>query len=205
MEIKQKLGDIRVILASASPRRRDLLRQIGLEPEILPSRIEEHVTKTEPDQVVMELSRQKASEVAARLAVTERGQCLVIGSDTVVSTEGRILGKPGDRAEAIEMIRSIQGKSHEVYTGVTLIYGERMRTFAVETRVEVYPMTEWEIEAYVDCGESMDKAGAYGIQGRFAAHIRGLTGSYTNVMGLPAGRVYQEMKKLLAEDAEDRA
>ncbi|WP_125144335.1 Maf family protein [Clostridium transplantifaecale] len=212
------MENIRVILASASPRREELLRQIGIIPEVIPSRVEEKVTKKEPDQVVMELSGQKAEEVAARLEKTRKGiwteasadkdkktgaeedasiTQMVIGSDTVVYADGRILGKPADYEEAANMLRTLQGGTHHVYTGVTLIAGERKKTFAVKTEVDVYPMSEREIEAYLACGESMDKAGAYGIQGRFAAHIRGIRGSYTNVMGLPAGRVYQEMKRLL--------
>lgn len=209
------MENIRVILASASPRREELLRQIGIVPEVIPSRVEEKVTKEEPDQVVMELSRQKAKEVAARLEkagkengtgdraekdIAEEGAPstqVVIGSDTVVYADGRILGKPADLEDAANMLRTLQGGTHHVYTGVTLIAGERKKTFAVETSVDVYPMSEREIEAYLACGESMDKAGAYGIQGRFAAHIRGIRGSYTNVMGLPAGRVYQEIKRLL--------
>ena len=212
------MENIRVILASASPRREELLRQIGIIPEVIPSRVEEKVTKKEPDQVVMELSGQKAEEVAARLEKTRKGiwteasadkdkktgaeedasiTQMVIGSDTVVYADGRILGKPADYEEAANMLRTLQGGTHHVYTGVTLIAGELKKTFAVKTEVDVYPMSEREIEAYLACGESMDKAGAYGIQGRFAAHIKGIRGSYTNVMGLPAGRVYQEMKRLL--------
>lgn len=214
------MENIRVILASASPRREELLRQIGIVPEVIPSRVEEKVTKKEPDQVVMELSRQKAEEVAERLEKTQKKNVtegsadkaekteteaeertsftqVVVGSDTVVYADGRILGKPADHDDAANMLRTLQGGTHRVYTGVTLIAGERKKTFAVETEVDVYPMSEQEIEAYLACGESMDKAGAYGIQGRFAAHIRGIRGSYTNVMGLPAGRVYQEMKRLL--------
>ncbi|MCB6611006.1 Maf family protein [[Clostridium] symbiosum] len=214
------MENIKVILASASPRREELLRQIGIVPEVMPSRVEEKVTKKEPDQVVMELSRQKAEEVAARLEKTQKEKFtedrakkaekteaeegtsltqIVVGSDTVVYADGRILGKPADYEDAANMLRTLQGGTHHVYTGVTLIAGERKKTFAVETVVDVYPMSEQEIEAYLACGESMDKAGAYGIQGRFAAHIRGIQGSYTNVMGLPAGRVYQEMKRLLEE------
>lgn len=193
------MDNIRVVLASASPRREELLRQIGIVPEIIPSEIEEKVTEQEPERVVTELSRQKAEEVAARIDVTEDKRTVVIGSDTVVYADGEILGKPAGREDAARMLRMLQGGSHYVYTGVTLIAGGRRRSFAVGTRVDVYPMTEMEIEAYIDCKESMDKAGAYGIQGRFAAHIRGLDGSYTNVMGLPVGRVYQELRHLLEE------
>lgn len=125
----------------------------------------------------------------------------MIGADTVVSSEGRILGKPASEEEAEEMIRSLAGKSHQVYTGVTLIWkepsGETKRSsFAEGTDVFVYPMDEEEIRAYARCGEPMDKAGAYGIQGRFAAYVEKIEGDYSNVVGLPVGRLYQEIKKL---------
>ena len=186
------MDNIRVVLASASPRREELLRQIGIIPEVIPSEIEEKVTEKEPDRVVTELS----------LGETDAQTTVVVGSDTVVYANGEILGKPADEADAARMLRMLQGDSHYVYTGVTLIAGNKKRSFAVETRVDVYPMSEKEIESYIACKESDDKAGAYGIQGRFAAYIRGIDGSYTNVMGLPAGRVYQEMKQLL-EDRND--
>ena len=201
-EQEEDMDNIRVVLASASPRREELLRQIGIIPEVIPSEIEEKVTEKEPDRVVTELSRQKADEVAARLGETDAQTTVVVGSDTVVYANGEILGKPADEADAARMLRMLQGDSHYVYTGVTLIAGNKKRSFAVETRVDVYPMSEKEIESYIACKESDDKAGAYGIQGRFAAYIRGIDGSYTNVMGLPAGRVYQEMKQLL-EDRND--
>lgn len=191
-----------VVLASASPRRLELLLQIGITPEVVPSQVEEHITSTEPAQVVMELSGQKAGEVAARL---NRSGTVVVGSDTVVSIDGRILGKPGSREEAFGMLTALQGRSHEVYTGVTLLLDGRMRQFSVCTRVDVYPMTAEEIHQYLDTGDSMDKAGAYGIQGQFAAHIRGIEGSYTNVMGLPVGRLYQEMKALFSQEEEHDA
>lgn len=202
MEDRNLLADrVHVILASASPRREELLCQIGFIPEILPSRIEEMVTGTEPDVVVMELSEQKAEEVAARTAKQAASGdkiTVVVGADTVVSIDGRILGKPANREDAVLMLRSLQGRSHHVYTGVTLLAGGRKRSFAAETEVEVYPMTEEEINHYVESGDPMDKAGAYGIQGSFASYIKGIHGSYTNVMGLPVGRLYQELKELLA-------
>ena len=214
MEEENLLSEkLRLVLASASPRREELLRQIGFVAEILPSRVEEVVTRTEPNQVVMELSAQKAEEVAARLEKNEAAQTekcagsgekasgerltVIVGADTVVSIDGKILGKPADRDEAFVMLRSLQGRSHHVYTGVTLICNGRKRTFASETEVEVYPMTEEEIEHYIDSKGPMDKAGAYGIQGSFASYIKGIRGSYTNVMGLPVGRLYQELKELL--------
>lgn len=193
------MDHIRVVLASASPRREELLRQIGIVPEIIPSEIDEKVTESVPGLVVTELSMQKALEVAGRIDETEGKTTIVVGADTIVYACGEILGKPVDHADAARMLRMLQGGSHFVYTGVTLLAGTKKRSFAVETRVDVYPMTEEEIDAYIACGESDDKAGAYGIQGRFAAYIKGIDGSYTNVMGLPAGRVYQEIKHLLEE------
>lgn len=196
--------DVRLILASASPRRRELLERIGLVPEIYPSTLEEKPISTEPAQVVMELAGQKARDVMAqmRAEARETGTAfsgIVIGSDTVVSVDDEILGKPASRDAAVRMIERIQGRSHRVYTGVAILTEDRESCFAVETRVDVYPMSDEEIEAYLDCGESMDKAGAYGIQGRFAAHIRGIDGSYTNVMGLPVGKLYQELLRICPE------
>ena len=190
----------RVILASASPRRLDLLRQVGIEPEIEPSHVEEVITSTVPDQVVMELSRQKAEDIAALHAGEDAS---VIGADTVVAYDGKILGKPKDEADAVRMIRSFQGKVHQVYTGVTLVFcgkaaenaAEQWKTitFAEKTEVFVCSMTEQQIEDYVKTGEPMDKAGAYGIQGRFAVWVKGISGDYNNVVGLPLGRVCREL------------
>ncbi len=185
----------RIILASASPRRLELLRQVGIEPEVEPSHVEEVITSTVPAEVVMELSRQKAEDIAG---LHQSEDAVVIGSDTVVAADGVILGKPRDRQDAVRMIEMLQGREHQVYTGVTLAdcTGGKTVTFFEETEVLVYPMTKEEIEAYAETGEPMDKAGAYGIQGRFAAHIRGIRGDYTNVVGLPVGRVCQELKKI---------
>lgn len=186
--------DIQIILASASPRRRELLHQVGLKPEIMPSHVEEAIASTEPEQAVKELSRQKAEDVASRYAYG-RNQAVVVGADTVVAVEGRILGKPGTKGEAIEMLGLLQGRTHQVYTGVTMIFcadGERL-TFAEKTDVLVSPMTRGQMEDYVATGEPMDKAGAYGIQGCFAAYILGIRGDYNNVVGLPVGRVCREL------------
>lgn len=214
----------RIILASASPRRRELLHQVGLAPEIVPSHVEEVVTGSLPAEVVMELSAQKAENVASGLSnparaedvaagfsdftgaanvaagcpATARGEeIVVIGADTVVAADGRILGKPKSVEDARQMIGMLQGRKHQVYTGVTMIFlGRKERVcFAEETDVLVYPMDREQIDRYVATGEPMDKAGAYGIQGRFAAHIQGIAGDYNNVVGLPVGRVCQELMK----------
>ncbi len=191
----------KVVLASASPRRRELLAQIGIEPEIRPSRLEEEAGEKEPENLVMELSRIKAEDIAASC---EKGS-LVIGADTVVALNGRIMGKPRDRQEAFQMLEALGGNTHQVYTGVTavLCLGENQFhgvTFYEKTDVEVYPMTKEEIEGYIATGEPMDKAGAYGIQGAFAAWIKGIRGDYANVVGLPLGRLYHELNSLALPD-----
>lgn len=183
-----------IILASASPRRKELLHQIGLTPRIVPSQVKELITSVEPEMVVEELSAQKAADIAPQF----RGQeAVVLGADTVVAVAGRILGKPAGQEDAIRMLTELQGKSHQVYTGVTLIFCNTNKkiTFSEKTEVEIYPMTRAEIEQYVQTGEPLDKAGAYGIQGRFAAYIKGISGDYNNVVGLPVARVYQELKQ----------
>ncbi|MFR5602572.1 MAG: Maf family protein [Lachnospiraceae bacterium] len=186
----------RIILASASPRRKMLLEQIGFELEIVPSEIEERITgKESPEELVRFLSAQKALDVAGR----QTKGSIVLGSDTVVAIQGKILGKPTSPEDAARMLSLLQGNTHQVYTGVTLAAaGTRsFITFSEKTEVTVFPMTENEIMAYVESGDPMDKAGAYGIQGPFAAYIQGIHGDYNNVVGLPVGRVYQEWKKWL--------
>ena len=187
----------KIVLASASPRRLELLRQIGIEPEVIVSQVEEVVTSSVPGEVVMELSRQKAEDVAK----DQMPGTLVIGSDTVVAVDGMILGKPGSHEEAAEMIRNIEGRAHQVFTGVCMVLKTEegkediVSNFFDQTDVEVYPMTEEEILDYANSEEPMDKAGAYAVQGFFGRYIQGLKGSYANVMGLPISMVYQEMKK----------
>ena len=181
------------ILASASPRRKELLKQIGLDFTIEPAHGEEVITRTEPDQVVMELAAQKAQEVAER----HTEDVLVIGADTVVVKDGKILGKPADEADARRMLHLLQGSIHQVYTGVCLITKKDGQTqihrFYESTDVEFYPMSEEEITNYVATKEPMDKAGAYGIQGSCAIYIREIRGDYNNVVGLPIARLYHEL------------
>ncbi|MDO4323727.1 MAG: Maf family protein [Lachnospiraceae bacterium] len=184
----------KIILASASPRRKELMEQIGLEFEVIPSRAEEVITSQEPGEVVKELSAQKAADVAGGIQ-----EGIVIGSDTIVYHDGHIMGKPADRDEARGMLRSIQGNTHSVFTGVTVIVKEKEKstchTFFRETKVRVYPMTEQETEKYLDTGEPMDKAGAYGIQGKFAAWIESIEGDYNTVVGLPVSALWQVLKQ----------
>lgn len=199
----------RIILASASPRRREILSQVGLSFEIKVSQAEEKTESRIPSEMVMELSGLKAEDIFASLSEEERKETLVIGADTVVAQNGIVMGKPKNVERAAEMLDSLQGKVHYVYTGVTLIWenkklspdgiltGEVCRkSFFEETAVEIYPMTKEEIRDYIKTGDPMDKAGAYGIQGIFAAHIKGITGDYYNVVGLPIGRLCQEIKNI---------
>lgn len=214
----QKEQNVRLVLASASPRRRELLSQIGLEFTVMPSTKEENAKTTEAGALVQELSRQKAVDIWEQLSggqgqnpdadqeqISEETQepnlngkrqpeLLVIGADTVVCCEGKILGKPHSREAATEMLTALQGRSHEVYTGVTLYSQSETVTFFECTQVEFYPMTEVEISEYIDSKEPMDKAGAYGIQGLGARFVKGIRGDYNNVVGLPVGRLYQELK-----------
>lgn len=199
---------MKIILASASPRRKELLKQVGISFRTMPSIKEEKVTKTEPQDVVEELSYQKAVDVCTQLSKQGKEEFVVIGADTVVSCWGKIMGKPEDKEDAYQMLYELQGKSHQVYTGVTLAWKYKdtpamFYTFHECTDVTVYPMSEEDIRRYIDSGEPMDKAGAYGIQGLFAAYIQGICGDYNNVVGLPVGRVYQElMSRGLLGEAE---
>lgn len=187
----------RIILASASPRRREIMNQIGIRFEVIPSVGEEVITKTEPDSVVCELSAQKAAEILER---TE-GEVVILGADTIVAHNGRILGKPMDAEDAKRMIASFVGDTHEVFTGVTVLIRDengkvKKRSFAVRTGVKVRPMSKAEIDWYVATKEPLDKAGAYGIQGKFAPFIEGIDGDYYNVVGFPIAAVISETRAL---------
>lgn len=218
----------KIILASASPRRKELLAQIGLKFEVMPSEVEENPESTLPQDIVIELSKQKARDVWGKIGENDmdgdsndmcvtggdnadspgaesidgrfsHADSLVISADTVVAIEGEILGKPKDVEDAARMLGLLSGKEHQVYTGVTMIWmdGEGKReeySFYVCTGVVMYRMNRAEIMEYVCSGEPMDKAGAYAVQGRAAAYIKSIRGEYSNVVGLPVGRLYQEMK-----------
>ncbi len=188
----------KLILASASPRRKELLTQIGAEFEIIPAKGEEILTSTKPEQAVLELSRQKAEEVAGTLS-REAGNIVVLGADTVVALDGNILGKPKDKEDAARMLGMLNGREHSVFTGVTMIArgldSEQIISFYQETKVFMYPMTNRQIQAYTDTGEPMDKAGSYGIQGKGAVYIEKIAGDYNNVVGLPVAAIYQKLEK----------
>lgn len=180
-----------MILASQSPRRRELLKLIADRFNVIPANGEEYIPAgTSPRDAVVLLSQQKAREIYSLYS----GET-VIAADTVVAIDGVILGKPHSEKEAADMLRQLSGREHYVYTGVCVIYpnGE-ISSFAEETRVEFFPLSEQEIADYVATGDPMDKAGAYGIQGRGALLVKGINGDYYNVMGLPVGRLYRELR-----------
>lgn len=197
----------RIILASASPRRRELLSQVGVEFAVRVSEQEERYESSTPEEIVKELALMKAEHVASELEAEERQKggllrdTVVIGADTVVVLDGDILGKPADEEDAVRMLTRLQGRAHWVYTGAAVLDmdGEGQRktaNYAVGTKVFVHEMTEEEIRAYVRTKEPLDKAGAYGIQGRFAAWIDRIEGDYYNVVGLPVSAVYRTLQEL---------
>lgn len=182
-----------LILASASPRRRELLSLITEEFAVIPAACEEKADKSlPPSQYVQELAKQKAAEVALLYPSD-----IVIGADTLVFCGGETMGKPSSFEEAREMLHKLSGKAHTVITAVAIAKnGEIVKIFAEETKVEFFQLSEKDIDNYINTGEPMDKAGAYGIQGKGALLIKGIQGDYYNVMGLPVARLSRELEKL---------
>jgi len=186
----------RIILASASPRRRELLRQIGLEFSVAPSAVPEEALPGEsPEEHVVRLSLAKAAEVAGRPEIAGRW---VIGSDTIVVCDEQILGKPLDAQDAARMLRMLSGREHQVLSGYAVIDRRTGRQLveAVATRVRFRELTDGEIARYIASGEPADKAGAYAIQGLGVCFVAGIAGSYTNVVGLPLCRLTLALKEL---------
>ncbi len=182
------------ILASGSPRRRELLEMFGLaELRVLkPVRDEVLVPGRGPAETVMALSAAKAEEIAEQ---AEAGD-VVIAADTVVFLDGEILGKPKSRQEAGQMLRRLSGREHSVFSGVTVSKGEKSLTRAEQTKVRFRPLSDREIGAYIETGEPMDKAGAYGVQGVGSLFVEGIEGDFFNVMGLPLcllGKMLEEL------------
>lgn len=188
----------KIILASASPRRKELVMQAGYEFEIQVSHKEEKYTSETPDEIVKELALLKARDIAEQ---NELKNLVVIGADTVVAYQGDILGKPQSKDDAFAMIKHFQGDKHQVYTGVAILdYDatgkEKVVNHAVRTDVYVNPMSDAEIWKYIETDNVMDKAGSYGIQSGFAIHIEKIEGDYFNVVGLPISYIYEELKKI---------
>ena len=187
----------KIILASASPRRRELLAAAGVIFQICAAEGEEKITADSPDEIVCELSAQKAEEIASKVELEEG--TVIIGADTIVSYKNEILGKPSDEQAAFETLKMLQGNTHQVYTGVTVLERKAGKwvehTFFESTDVTFYPVSREEIQDYIATGEPMDKAGSYGIQGLFGIYVKGICGDYNNVVGLPVARLFHEMKK----------
>ncbi|MGX8714192.1 MAG: Maf family protein [Lachnospiraceae bacterium] len=191
----------KLILASASPRRREILDMCGFTFEVLPASADESSDEKNPGRLVELLSARKAEACLEDLAGQgrETEDLLILGCDTVVYAGGRILGKPADRQDAERMLADLQGRSHSVFSGVTLIWfedsGRKSISFSEATEVEFAPMTGQEIADYASTGECDDKAGAYGIQGYGMKYVSRIRGDYHNVVGLPAAAVYKAMKE----------
>lgn len=189
-------NDQRIVLASASPRRRELLGKLGLTFSVVPSTVAEDLVAGEsPEQHVLRLSAAKAREVAGRPGQAGR---FFIGSDTIVLRDACILGKPASPEEARAMLASLSGRSHMVLSGYAIFdrAQQRMQSAAVTTRVTFRPLSESDIAAYVATGEPFDKAGGYAIQGIGAVLVRSIEGSYTNVVGLPLAEVIETLEEL---------
>lgn len=188
-----------IILASQSPRRKELLKRIIDKFEIIPSMADESVDTKNPEEAVRQLALKKGEEVFER--IDKDKNILVIGADTIV-VNNAILGKPKDREDAIEMIKNLSGKSHYVYTAVSFyIYNNETKENLVDslvekTEVKVSNIDIEEIEKYVDTKDCFDKAGGYGIQGQFGKYISGIVGDYYNVVGFPLNKVYEKIKKI---------
>ena len=197
--MKRGIKEMNIILASGSPRRKELLAQAGFDFEVEVSNADENVAEESPTEMVEELAARKA-EAVVNLHNKKEDKCLVIGADTIVVLDGKILGKPSDEADARAMLASLSGRTHQVYTGVALFSVkegiiEKKTTFHECTDVTMVSMTEKEIADYVASGDPMDKAGAYGIQGLAAIFISEIKGDYYNVVGLPISRVYHEIEQ----------
>ena len=187
-----------MILASASPRRAELLRQAGFDFEVIVAEIDETTDKTLPEEIVSDLSMNKAVAVWKKTGEAARGR-MILAADTVVSIEGNVLGKPLNEEDAVQTLLMLSGREHQVYTGVTVLLplgGNEMRhfTFWERTDVAFYPVEEKVIRRYVATKEPMDKAGSYAIQGKWVSYVKGIRGDYSNVVGLPLSRLVYEAR-----------
>ena len=185
----------KIILASASPRRRELLTMVRLPFDVIVSDCDENISYDGPEDMVRKLSLRKAENVAEKLREDTKTH-LVIGSDTIVYFQNVILGKPKDEEDAFRMLKELSGHTHVVYTGVTVIDTATGRTesFCEATKVEFYPVTDEEIQAYIGTGDPMDKAGSYGVQGLGAFLVKRIEGDYFTVVGLPVAHLLQLLR-----------
>ena len=184
---------MKLILASGSPRRREILTNLGIPFEVFTSDADEHCNLTDPAAYVRELAARKGE--AVRDALRDQGidlhDTLILAADTVVANDRTILGKPVDRDDAIRMLTELSGRDHAVYSGIALTLGDQTETASERTAVHVAPLTDEQIRRYVATGEPDDKAGSYAMQGLFAPYITGIEGCYFNVVGLPVHALFQ--------------
>ena len=183
---------MKIILASASPRRHDLMRQAGFEFETLVSNIDENISESDPAELVKKLAQAKAAAAADTLDA-ENGDAIVIGADTIVYIDGEILGKPTDTAHAFKTLKKLSGRAHTVYTGLALLNTASGECEVTVDTTDVYmrELSDTEINAYIDTGEPMDKAGAYGVQDRAGMFVRRIEGDFFTVVGLPLYRLHR--------------
>ena len=192
-------SEIKIVLASGSPRRKDFLTGLGIDYCVIPAVADEvqPLTDEQPAAYAMRAAHAKAGEVMQLMPQSD-GTCLVIGADTIVVLDNEIMGKPKDNAEAMAMLQRLGGRGHSVYTGCCCLFRDesghiRKETFFEESRVWMYPFPDKALAAYIQTGEPMDKAGAYAIQGLGSFLIEKVEGSWTNIVGLPLGRLVQAM------------
>ena len=187
-----------IILASKSPRRKELLEDVGIKPVIVVSEADENISENDPRELVKKLSLIKAQAVYENVKNDSYyDDYLVLGADTVVYSGGRILGKPSDKEDARNMIKELSGRSHSVFTGFTVIdkTGKAFTDYA-QTLVYVYEMSDEDVEEYISTKEPYDKAGAYGIQGLFKEYVEKIEGDYNNVVGLPVAKILQMIRNM---------
>lgn len=189
----------KIILASGSPRRKEILAQAGVDFEVMVSNVSEESDMKEPALLVEELAAVKAEAIEQEITI-ENEKILILSADTLVFLEGTPLGKPKDKEDAYRMLRNLSGREHEVYTGVSVIIKReegirKQLIFHQRSIVKVAELTDEEINNYLATGEAFDKAGAYGIQGSFAIHIERIEGEYYNIVGLPISKIYHELLK----------
>ncbi|WP_026690507.1 Maf family protein [Alteribacter aurantiacus] len=181
----------RLILASQSPRRKELLEQAGITFHMISSQVEETVDPSlSSEELVVSLATQKAEAV-----FKENKDHVVLGSDTVVSIDGKVLGKPEDKEDARRMLRMLSGRTHDVYTGVAVLSGDQTRTVCEKASVRFFDLSDDEIEAYINSGEPFDKAGSYGIQGLGAVLVERISGDYFAIVGLPLAKTIRVLKE----------
>lgn len=191
--IHELLKNKQIVLASASPRRKAIFEMLSIKALVFPARVEEDSELISPHKLVQEHARRKAEFVAGKMPQST----IVVGADTIVYINGKVLGKPADEYEAYEYLNQLSGNKHNVYSGIAVCYKHQTRTAYARSLVEFNLLSRGEMESYVATGEPMDKAGAYGIQGYGSQFIKKITGCYFNVMGFPVSTFYQLIREMI--------